>query len=306
MSPETLLAGRYRMRRRMASGGMGEVWLAHDEVLGRDVGVKVLHVGADVDPPAVERFSREALAMAALQHPNIVSIFDSGTGSGTAFIVMELLTGPTLAQHVAERGTLPEPEAVQLAAQVAAGLDTAHRAGVIHRDIKPSNLMFSSSGTLKILDFGIARLSQATSGGLTATNAVIGSASYLAPEQASGGTVDERSDLYALGCVLMTMLAGRPPFTADHPIAILHQQVNDQPPRLRELRPQTSPALDDLVHTLLDKRPDARPASAAEVEALLAAIALAPPDPALLTTLTLPAAGGVLYTKISRRAALKL
>ena len=190
MHPDALLADRYRLRRRLASGGMGEVWLADDAVLGREVAVKVLSVGADADQAAVERFALEARTLAALQHPNIVTIFDSGTPSGTAFIVMELLPGPTLAQLIADRGRLPEVEAVLLAAQVAAGLDAAHRAGVIHRDIKPANLMFSSSGMLKILDFGIARLSQTTTIGLTATNAVIGSA--LLPLTRAGGRGDCR------------------------------------------------------------------------------------------------------------------
>ena len=286
MHPDDLLAERYRLRRRLASGGMGEVWLARDAILGREVAVKVLSVGSDADPAAVERFDLEARTLAALQHPNIVTIFDSGTPSGTAFIVMELLTGPTLAQLIADRGRIPEAEAVRLAAQIAAGLDAAHQAGVIHRDIKPANLMFSSSGILKILDFGIARLSQTTSAGLTATNAVIGSASYLSPEQAAGAAVDERSDLYSLGCVLVAMVAGRPPFTADHPIAILHQQVNDEPPRLRELRPEASPALEALVHSLLNKRPDARPATAADVETQLTALASTKPAPGLDPTTT--------------------
>lgn len=286
MHPDDLLADRYRLRRRLASGGMGEVWLASDAVLGRDVAVKVLSVGADADPAAVERFDLEARTLAALQHPNIVTIFDSGTRSGTAFIVMELLPGPTLAQLIAERGPLPEAEAVPLAAQVVAGLDAAHRAGIIHRDIKPANLMFSSAGTLKILDFGIARLSQTTNAGLTATNAVIGSASYLSPEQAAGAPVDERSDLYSLGCVLVTMIAGRPPFTADHPMAILHQQVNDKPPTLRDLQPEASPGLEALVQRLLEKRPDARPATAGEVDAALTRITSAR-HPGLAETATL-------------------
>jgi serine/threonine protein kinase len=130
--------------RRLASGGMGEVWLARDAVLGREVAVKVIAVGSDGDPDAVERFRREATMTAALEHPNIVTIFDSGTHDGSAFIVMELLAGPTLAQFVADRGPLPELEAIRLGAQIAAGLAAAHRAGVVHRDIKPSNLMFSS------------------------------------------------------------------------------------------------------------------------------------------------------------------
>ncbi|MGV8909394.1 MAG: serine/threonine-protein kinase, partial [Propionicimonas sp.] len=183
MQAESPLADRYVLVRRLASGGMGEVWLARDGVLGREVAVKLISVGSDSDPQAVERFRREARMMAALEHPNIVTIFDSGTHDGSGFIVMELLAGPTLAEFVADRGPLSELEVVRLAAQIAGGLAAAHRGGVVHRDIKPSNLMFSSSGMLKILDFGIARLSQHTAPSLTAANAVIGSAPYLSPER---------------------------------------------------------------------------------------------------------------------------
>lgn len=210
MQAERRLADRYVLVRRLASGGMGEVWQARDDVLGRDVAVKVIAVGSDGDPQAVERFRREAVMTAALEHPNIVTIFDSGTHQGSAFIVMELLAGPTLAQLVAARDPVPELEAVGLAAQIAAGLAAAHGAGVVHRDIKPSNLMFSSSGTLKVLDFGIARLAQTTAPALTQADAVIGSAPYLSPEQAVGALADERSDLYALGCVMVTMVTGSP------------------------------------------------------------------------------------------------
>jgi len=210
---------------------------------------------------------------AALEHPNIVTIFDSGTHDGSAFIVMELLPGPTLAQYVADRGPLPEVEAVRLGSQIAAGLAAAHRAGVIHRDIKPSNLMFSSSGLLKILDFGIARLSQTTAPALTTTNAVIGSAPYLSPEQAVGAPADERSDLYSLGCVMTTMVTGQPPFTGEHPMAVLQQHVNNDPPLLRARRPEVSPALEALVAQLLHKRSSERPTSADEVEARLSRLA---------------------------------
>jgi len=292
MQAESPLADRYVLERRLASGGMGEVWLARDVVLGRDVAVKVLAVGSGGDPDAVERFRREARTMAALEHPNIVTIFDSGTHHGSAFIVMELLSGPTLAQLVAERGRLPELEAIGLGAQIAAGLAAAHRAGVVHRDIKPSNLMFSSSGMLKIVDFGIARLSQTTAPALTATNAVVGSAPYLSPEQAIGAPADERSDLYSLGCVLVTMVTGRPPFVGEHPMAVLHQHVHSSPPLLREREPEVSPALEALVGQLLNKRSDARPASADEVEDQLTRIMTSrdEADPATTTLLATEAA----------------
>ncbi len=303
MQAESPLADRYVLERRLASGGMGEVWLARDVVLDREVAVKVIAVGTEGDPQAVERFRREARMMAALEHPNIVTIFDVGTHHGSAFIVMELLPGPTLAQFVADRGQLPEVEAVGIGAQIAAGLAAAHRAGVVHRDIKPSNLMFSSSGMLKILDFGIARLSQTTAPALTTANAVIGSAPYLSPEQAVGAAADERSDLYSLGCVLVTMVTGRPPFMGEHPMAVLHQHVHDAPPLLRERQPGVSPATEALVGQLLNKRADARPASADEVEERLTRIMAARRDEAGLAATAILATGGPPQTRIAEPAA---
>jgi len=229
MDAQILLVGRYRLDRRIGSGGMGHVWAAHDTVLGRDVAVKVQQFDPHGDWAAFERFVREARTAAGLQHPNVVTIFDSGTDGDTAFLVMELLPGPTLDGYVAQHGPLPEREAVALAGQVASGLAAAHGAGVVHRDIKPANLMFDARGTLKIVDFGIAHLAQTAAARLTAPNTVIGSPPYLSPEQLQGRPADERSDLYALGCVITTMLTGRPPFEAEHPLAFAHQHVSAQP-----------------------------------------------------------------------------
>lgn len=268
MHADAVLGGRYRLTRLLASGGMGEVWQAQDDVLGRDVAVKMLVAGSS-EPAALERFRREALAMAALQHPNAVLVLDIGTHHRWAYIVMELLPGPTLAQLVASRGPLPEAEVAGLGAQVAAGLAAAHRAGIVHRDIKPGNLMLSATGALKVVDFGVARLSQATASALTATNTVVGSPLYLSPEQAEGLPADERSDLYALGCVLMTLATGKPPFESEHPIGALHQHVRADPPRLRARRPGAGEALDTLIGELLAKDPGDRPATAAEVAARL-------------------------------------
>src|ERR671917_962279 len=225
MDAQALLAGRYRLDRRIGSGGMGQVWAAHDTVLGRDVAVKVQQFDPQGDRAAFERFVREARTAAGLQHPNVVTIFDSGTDGDIAFLVMELLPGPTLTGYLAQHGLLAEQEAVALAAQIASGLAAAHGAGVVHRDIKPANLMFDARGTIKIVDFGIARLTATTSTKLTALNAIIGSPPYLSPEQFEGRPADERSDLYALGCVLTTMLTGRPPFDGEHPLAYAHQHV---------------------------------------------------------------------------------
>ena len=265
MDAENLLLGRYRLERPIGSGGMGQVWAAHDATLGRDVAVKVQKFDPDGDRAAFERFVRESRTTAALQHPNVVTIFDSGTDDETAFLVMELLPGPTLEGYVAQHGPLPEGEAVALATQAASGLAAAHGAGVVHRDIKPANLMFDAHGTLKILDFGIAHLAQTAAARLTATNTIIGSPPYLSPEQLQGRPVDERSDLYALGCVMTTTLTGRPPFEGEHPLAFAHQHVSAAPPKIRERRPGIDPALDALVAQMLSKSPRDRPQSALEV-----------------------------------------
>jgi eukaryotic-like serine/threonine-protein kinase len=260
-----LLVGRYRLVRPVGAGGMGDVWAAHDMVLGRDVAIKAQELRADGDHAWLERFQREAQSAAVLQHPNVVTIFDSGAEGGTAFLVMELLPGPNIEAHLAERGPLPEQKVIALTKGIAAGLAAAHAAGVVHRDIKPANLMFDARGALKIVDFGIAHLAQTAATRLTATNTVIGSASYLAPEQVQGRRADERSDLYALGCVMTTMLTGRPPFEGEHPWAVMHQHVSVPPPRIGDRRPGVRPAVEALVAEMLSKRPQDRPRSALAV-----------------------------------------
>jgi eukaryotic-like serine/threonine-protein kinase len=277
MDAGMLLVGRYRLERLIGAGGMGRVWAAHDTRLDRDVALKVQEFDPAGDRVAFERFQREARSAAGLQHPNVVTIFDSGTDGDTAFLVMELLPGPTLEAYVAERGPLSEREAVELAAAVASGLAAAHRAGVVHRDIKPTNLMFDARGGLKIVDFGIARLAQTAAARLTATKTVIGSAPYLSPEQLTGRPADERSDLYALGCVITTMLTGRPPFEGEHPLALVHQHVNAAPPQLSERRPRINPALEALVAQLLSKSPQDRPQSALAVHDRLRGVELGSP-----------------------------
>ena len=265
MDAERWLGGRYQLRWQIGAGGIGQVWMAHDQVLGREVAIKLQKADPDGDPSAFERFVREARSAATLQHPNVVTIFDSGTEGDTAFLVMELLPGPTLTGYLALHGPLAEQEAIALAGQVAAGLAAAHCAGVVHRDIKPANLMFDARGTLKIVDFGIARLTQATATRLTATNAVIGSPPYLSPEQLHGQQADERSDIYSLGGVMMTMLTGRAPFEETHPLALLEQHLTAPPPQIRDRRPGIDPALNALVAQMLSASPQDRPQSAVEV-----------------------------------------
>ena len=290
---DSLLVGRYQMGRRIGAGGIGQVWMAHDTVLGRDVAIKVQEIDPDLDRAAYERFVREARSAAGLQHPNVVTIFDSGTDGDIAFLVMELLPGPTLTGYLAQHGLLAEPEAVALAAQVASGLAAAHGAGVVHRDIKPANLMFDARGTLKILDFGIARLTQAVTTQLTEMNGIIGSPPYLSPEGVDGRPVDERSDIYSLGAVVMVMLTGRGPFEGTHPLALLQQHLYAPPPQVRDRRPDIDPALNALVAQMLSKSPQDRPQSAREVHARLtgsASPASQPVAPAATVVDTRPAA----------------
>jgi serine/threonine protein kinase len=275
MDSGTLLAGRYRLHDTIGVGEMGRVWTAVDTVLDRAVAIKTVELAIGHDTTTLQRFEREARAAAGLQHPNVVTIFDSGTDAATAFLVMELLPGPNLADYLAQRGLLPEAETIWLAQQAASGLAAAHAGHVIHRDIKPANLMFNANGVLKILDFGVARLAQTAASQLTATNTVIGSAPYLSPEQIDGRQADERSDIYALGCVLTTMLTGRPPFDAEHPMALLHQHTTVEPPRISARRPDTHPDLDKLVAEMLSKSPDDRPATALSVLHRLQAVNLA-------------------------------
>jgi serine/threonine protein kinase len=266
MTPGEVLGARYELRQALAHGGMGEVWVGYDRVLGREVAVKVLDIGTAPDDRAAERFRHEATSAAALSHPNVVSVYDAGIEEGLAFLVMELLSGPTVAELIQERGPLSVTFALDLARQAAEGLDAVHMVGVVHRDVKPGNLMLDQHGRLKVLDFGIARLAEATAPQLTASGTVFGSAAFLSPEQARGEAATAASDHYALGCVLMAMLTGQPPFAAEHPMGLLRQHLDARPPRVRARRPDVPAWVDKVVDDLLAKDPERR---AAGVAALL-------------------------------------
>jgi len=270
-SEQRRLAGRYVLEARIGRGGMGEVWRGTDSVLGREVAVKTIDLRSLRDESGAARFEREARATAGLSHPNVVTVHDSGVEGDTAYIVMELLPGPSLAEELAD-GPLPVDEVVEVGRQVASALDAAHARGLVHRDIKPGNIAYAADGRVRVLDFGITQLTEPTgSQALTATHTVMGTAEYLAPEQALGGRVDGRADLYALGCVLYALLAGEPPFRGATPVATMMMHANDPVPDVRALRPDTPDWLADLVHGLLAKNPDDRPAGAATVAAALAA-----------------------------------
>jgi serine/threonine-protein kinase len=272
------LGSRYTLTEVLGTGGMATVWRARDEVLGREVAVKVLSPQYAADPGFLTRFEREARHAASVSSPRLVTVFDSGIDEGTPFLVMELVTGRTLRQVLAEASPLPVGQAVAIAAAVCEGLDAAHAAGLVHRDITPANIMLAGED-VKILDFGIARADGTAAGTLTGT--ILGTAAYLSPEQSAGYPAGPQSDLYSLGCVLFEMLTGTPPFTAESPVGIAYRQVHDDPGPPSARRPGLSPSLDAITARLLAKNPNDRPMSAAAARTGLLA-ALAPGGTAVL------------------------
>jgi eukaryotic-like serine/threonine-protein kinase len=261
------LDGRYQLGSLLGAGGMASVHLATDRVLQRQVAVKVLSPPDAQDPLFVERFRREARAAARLSHPNIVSVFDSGSDAGLHYLVMEYVPGESLAQLLQRQGPLAPRRAAELAVQVCAALAAAHAQGLVHRDVKPGNVLIGADGRVKVADFGIVKASALMT--LTGTGTVLGTAAYLSPEQARGGPVDARADLYGLGCVLYELLTGSPPFglgadSAQVAIAARHVSEPPKPPSLRN--PQVGPALDAVVLTALAKQPDQRYQSTIEMQ----------------------------------------
>jgi serine/threonine-protein kinase len=262
----SVVAGRYRIDSLIAAGGMGEVWKATDQVLGRVVGVKFLHPHFASDESFLERMLREARAASAINHPGVVAVYDFGRvppedGVPTSYIVMEHVDGPSLSQILTD-GPLSVEKSLMILEQTAAALHAAHRAGVVHRDVKPGNIMMAPSGNVKLTDFGIAR-SQDTST-ITDSGTITGTATYLSPEQASGEPATEASDLYSLGVVIYSCLSGEAPFTREGPVAIALAHLKDPPPPL----PDEVPAgVSDLVMSLLEKQPNDRPVDAEAVSA---------------------------------------
>jgi eukaryotic-like serine/threonine-protein kinase len=267
--PDGLFAGRYRLERRLGVGGMATVQLAFDTRLERHVAVKLLAEHLAEDANFVSRFRREALAAARLVHPNIVQVFDFGLDESTHrnFIVMEYVDGQSCAEILREQGTLPPTEAVDILAQSCRGLDYAHRNGVVHRDVKPGNLMRSEEGMVKLADFGIAKAAEDSD--ITKIGSVLGTAAYLAPEQARGEPAGPPADLYALGVVAYQLLAGRLPYEAGSLTDLARLQETGPPPRLDELEPDVPAALAAAVARALHRDPERRYADAAEMETAL-------------------------------------
>ena len=249
------LDGRYEVQGELGRGGMARVYRGTDTVLGRPVAVKVLSAQYTDDANFLTRFRREAQAAARLNHPNLVQVYDTGSDDGVHYIVMEYVDAKTVADLLAG-GRITPNRAVELAEAVCDALVVAHTHGVIHRDVKPANIMVTRNGQVKVTDFGIARVTSNETVAQTAV--VLGTASYLSPEQAQGGPIDQRSDLYSLGCVLYEMLTGRPPFTADSPVAVASKHVLEQAPPPSRLNPDVTAQLDAVVMRALSKNPDKR------------------------------------------------
>jgi serine/threonine protein kinase len=269
MRPDGLFAGRYRLERRLGVGGMATVQLAFDTRLERHVAVKLLAEHLADDGNFVNRFRREALAAARLVHPNIVQVFDFGLDDSTHrnFIVMEYVPGQSCAEILREQHTLAPNEAVEVLAQACRGLDYAHRNGVVHRDVKPGNLLRSEEGMVKLADFGIAKAAEDSD--ITKVGSVLGTAAYLAPEQARGEPAGPASDLYALGVVAYQLLAGRLPYDAGSLTDLARLQESGPPPRLDEIEPEVPAALATAVARALHRDPERRYADAAEMETAL-------------------------------------
>lgn len=262
--PETVVHGRYSILRTLGGGGMARVYLAHDEVLGRDVAIKILRDQYAEDVEFAERFKREARSAASLSHPNIVSVYDRGVAEdGTSYIAMEHVPGGSLKERISQEGVLDTAEAASVALQITEALEEAHGRGVIHRDIKPHNVLLTSTGDVKVADFGIARAAAHTS--ISQTSLVLGTASYMSPEQALGESVDPRSDLYSLGVVLYEMLTGELPYTADNPVAVSMKHVNESLRPPREINPEIPESMDAVVTKLLSKDPEDRYRGATEL-----------------------------------------
>ncbi|MEA2817931.1 MAG: hypothetical protein QOI93_5825, partial [Rhodospirillaceae bacterium] len=275
--------GPYEVQSPLGAGGMGEVYRARDTRLGRDVALKILPESLARDNDRLHRFEQEARAVAALNHPNILAVFDIGQHNGSPFLVSELLEGETL-RTVLDRGALPQRKTIDYGVQIAQGLAAAHEKGIVHRDLKPENIFVSKDGRIKILDFGLAKLAQkasaaaAESDGVTLTSShtaagvVMGTASYMAPEQVRGEPADPRTDIFAFGAVLYEMLSGQRAFRRETPAETMTAVLREDPPELPDSPHPISPALDRIVRRCLEKSPEQRFQSAKDLSFALSAL----------------------------------
>jgi beta-lactam-binding protein with PASTA domain/predicted Ser/Thr protein kinase len=272
MTAGRLLGGRYEVGELLGYGGMAEVHHGRDLRLGRDVAIKMLRVDLARDATFQMRFSREAQNAAALNHPAIVAVYDTGeergmNGEALPYIVMEFVNGRTLKEILTSEGPLPPRRALEISADICLALEYSHRHGIIHRDIKPGNVMLNQAGQVKVMDFGIARALASGASTMTQTSAVIGTAQYLSPEQARGEAVDARSDVYATGCVVFELLTGRPPFVGDNPVSVAYQHVREDARPPSDTNREIPRDVDAIVLKALAKNPLNRYQSAAEMRA---------------------------------------
>jgi tetratricopeptide (TPR) repeat protein len=258
-----MLAGRYQIVKMLGEGGMGAVYRAHDIELEREVAIKVIRPELARNAQVLQRFKQELILARQVTHRNIIRIFDLGQAEGMRFITMEFIEGQDVAHILAARGKLPAPEAASIIAQVARGLEAAHLEGVVHRDLKPQNIMMDAQGKASVMDFGIARSMDASN--MTRTGALLGTPTYMSPEQAQGVKVDARSDLYTLGIIFYELLAGKPPFEADNPMATLVRRIQERPTPLIEVEPTVPKSLNEVVMKMLATKPEDRYQNAAEI-----------------------------------------
>ena len=277
--PPALLAQRYRLERRLAQGGMAEVWLGTDVLLSRQVAVKLLKASLASDPVVAERFRREAIAVAQLNHPNIVAVYDAIEDQGRQAVVMQLVNGKSLRQLLDEQKKLSPDLTIHIGSCVASALDAAHHAGMVHRDVKPGNILITPDGRVLLTDFGIAKGLESVGDDLTNDNIMMGTAKYLSPEQVRGKRLDGRADLYSLGLVLYECLAGRVPFLGQNDADTALARLQRDPTDITRLRPTLPPGLADLIHRLLARRPDQRYASGAALRAALTEVAARAHEP---------------------------
>ncbi len=271
---ELVFGRRYRVTEKIGTGGMADVYKAVDEVLGRTVAVKVMHARYAADPSFAARFRQEAQAAANLVSPNIVNMYDWGAEGDTYYIVMEYVRGTDLKSIIEQKGALPSNKVAEIGAQVCSALAVAHGYDIVHRDIKPHNIMVQPDGSVKVMDFGIARAGNST---MTQTGSVLGTAHYVSPEQAQGKPLTGQSDLYSLGVVLYEAATGRLPFDADTPVAVALKQVNEQAAPPSAIRPDINPALEAVILNAMQKNPATRYATADEMRRDLLAVAAGQP-----------------------------
>src|SRR4051812_34759505 len=270
-----VLSDRYELEELVGTGGMSSVFRAHDRLLDRKVALKILHEQYTADEDYVERFRREARSVAALSHPNIVTVIDRGEHEERQFIVFEYVDGENLKRLIQRRGPAPVSTALELAMQIARGLSFAHQQGLVHRDVKPQNVLLNGDGRAKVTDFGIAR-SRDVQQGMTQTGTVLGTSDYIAPEQAQGQRVDEHTDVYSLGVVMYELLTSEVPFPGENFVAVAMRHINEPPPPIRDKRPDVPPRVEAAIQKAMAKDPaDRFPTMAefcSELEACLAEV----------------------------------